>query len=84
MDQRKLVIATVRKAVLGFPPCTTVVAGDRKERSCTNGTWQTYLIADDRPSCVIDAVMAWRFSWQAVAEYTCSLVVGTLPEFPTH
>ena len=59
MDQRKLAIATVCNAVLDFPPCTTIVAGDRRERSWANGTWQTYLIADDRPPCEIAAAVAW-------------------------
>jgi hypothetical protein len=60
MDQRKLVIATLCKAVLDFLPCTIIVAGDRRERSWANCTWQTYLIADDRTPREIATAVAWR------------------------
>jgi hypothetical protein len=48
------------KAILGFLPCTIIVAGDRREPSWTNGAWQIYLIADARPQCEVAAAVAWR------------------------
>ena len=52
-EQRKLVIATLCKAIVGFLPCTIIVADDRRERSWANGTWQTFLVSDNQPPCEI-------------------------------
>ena len=42
------------------------------------------VLADELPSCEIAAAMASSLICQAVAKFTCSLVVGTLPEIPRH